>query len=198
MTIFEKQTFGPEDLLILLILIGLDFCLSLDNIIIFANFCKKIDPQKRNHLLLTGTICGSIFRLIAFLLLATFVKMIWIPSIIGIYLIYTALKGIIGQKKGPQIHSPSFWLNVFKIELIDFLLAIDSVVAAFALLSLYYTQQEILSKLWMIYISGIITLLIIRKTSLWITPLLRRYTILEKTALWIIFFLGIQMILSSF
>jgi YkoY family integral membrane protein len=194
--ILTTQTFAPTDLLIILILFVVEIFLSADNILGISLILNRIEEEKRRTSLLIGIWSSLIFRgliifFAAFLFLLDSLKVIG-----GLYLIYLAFTHFFHtkQKKSGDIKQISLLRGVISIELTDILFALDSILLALALLSFFYTKDEVESKLWVVYIGGALGVITLRFFAPRLLKFLNKHPIIEKIAYYLIGWLGVKLI----
>lgn len=190
------QAFSWIDVPLVILLILLEILLSADNAAAMALIAKCLKPQQRSKALFVGVATSFTFRIIGILVAAYLIQFFWVQIIGGLYLIYLAIKHIVALTRpyNDKCVTYSFWKAVFLIEMTDILFAVDSILAAFALAGLYYPFQILPSKLWVIYLGGIIGLFTMRFAAKGFMKLLDTYPSLEKMIFLIIGWMGLKLI----
>ena len=151
--------------------------------------------EKRQSALFAGLYSAFFLRAIGVVFAAILIYLFWMQIIGGIYLIYLAWHYIFGKKKTATEFSPiSFWKAVLYIELIDVLFAIDSILGAFAIASLYYPFDIIASNIWVIYLGGILGALAVRFATGHFLKILNKYKKVEYLAFLLIGWMGVKLL----
>lgn len=166
-----------------------------------AMLTKRLPPHQKSKALFVGVGTGVIFRIISVLIAGYLIQFFWLQIIGGVYLLYLAIIHIFfdPHKKEQQKEKPaSFWKVVFLIEITDILFAIDSILAAFALAGLYYPFQILPSKIWVIYLGGVIGLVSMRFAAKGFIKLIHLYPSLEKIIFLVVGWMGIKLIVEGF
>ncbi|MBC1850911.1 hypothetical protein HCA21_14650, partial [Listeria seeligeri] len=130
-----------EYIWVFLILVVLEGVLSADNAVVMAVIVKKLPHEQQRKALFYGLVGAFVFRLIAMLIISYLVNFWEIQAIGAIYLLYLAIKHIWDKKKGKdkeakpekEPKTTSFWGTVARVELTDIAFALDSILAAAAL-----------------------------------------------------------------
>lgn len=130
-----------EYALVFLVLVVLEGILSADNAVVMAVIVKGLPHDKQRKALFYGLVGAFVFRFIALFLISFLVKIWEIQAIGAVYLLYLAIKHMWRLKKGKQeevkeaseAKSTSFWGVVARVELTDIAFALDSMLAAAAL-----------------------------------------------------------------
>ena len=131
---------------VLLVLVLLEGLLAADNAIVMAVIVKGLDRAEQKKALFYGLFGAFILRFIALLLISTLVEFWWIQALGATYLIGMSIKNLwSNHKKKQQIENgqptieeskkkAGLWSTIVKVELTDLAFAIDSILAAVALL----------------------------------------------------------------
>lgn len=191
------QDFQILDIFILFLLFILEAILAIDNSVALAVVTKTIPQKKRKKALFIGIFSNFILRAFVIFFAYFILEVAAIQIIGGLYLIYLCISHLMTHKKSPTTDNGSFWVCVFKIECLDFIFAIDSIMSAFSLLAFFYSPQIIPTKLWMIYVAGIFGMVKIRLISSWMIKLIERYPLIEKLSHLIIGWLGIKLLVMA-
>jgi len=169
------QVFSLVDIPLLLFLAGFETLLSADNSLAMAMIAKKLQPIEQKRALFIGIWAGLIFRLLAVIFASHLIHYPSIQVIGGIYLVFLATRHFFPSKETKPARS--FWGAVALIELTDLLFAIDSILAALALVKSF--DANVSSKLWLIYSGGAIGLVTMRFAAAYIVRLLHHFPRLE-------------------
>lgn len=209
------QTFQPGDLLIIGVLIGLECLLSIDNALVLGVLARKL-PEKSQKKALTYGMIGAVFlRLVAVVLASELLRWRIVNLIGGGYLIYVAAKHLWTQSKKksreqvppPPVsdaaptgeHAGAFWKVVISIELTDLVFAIDSILAAIALIGDSPPGTpvgQLNPKLWVVVVGGLIGVVAMRFAAVAFIKLLDRFPRFELSAYLLVAVIGIKLILE--
>lgn len=134
------QTFSSGDLATISLLVVLEGLLSIDNALVLAVLAERLAPPLRFKALSYGLIGGLIMRLMATAAAAILIRWSIIELLGGAYLLWVAIRYLIGRpRKTPvsigQAPHPTarLWPTIVAIELTDLAFAVDSILAAVAL-----------------------------------------------------------------
>ncbi len=189
------QAFSWIDIPLVFLILVIEILLSADNAAALGLIVKKLPEIQRKKALFAGLYSAFVLRAIGVIFTAYLIYLFWMQMIGGIYLIYLAWHFLFGRKKEISALSPtSYWKAVFYIELIDVIFAIDSILGAFALASLYYPFAIIASKLWVIYLGGTLGLVAVRFATGKFLAALDKYKKIEYLAFLLIGWMGIKLI----
>src|SRR3954463_5298689 len=153
------QTFEPHDLIIVAFLVVLEGVLSIDNALVLGLLARRVPKALRARALSYGLIGALVFRILAIALAGLLLQWRFPKLIGGLYLVYVAIKHFIwpekehveedlgavtafessdedlAERQRMTTHSRLFWRAVIAIELTDIAFAVDSIVAAIAMIS---------------------------------------------------------------
>jgi YkoY family integral membrane protein len=198
MTIFG-QVFSWIDIPIVLLILLIELLLASDNAAAIGLVVKRLPEEKKEKALFAGLVSAFFLRAIGVGFTAYLIYLFWVQLIGGIYLVYIAWHFLCGSKKAASSSfSPtSYWKAVVYIELIDLLFAIDSILGAFALASLYYPYDQITSKLWVIYLGGVLGVVAVRFVTKKFITFLNKHKQIETIAFLVIGWMGIKLIFEG-
>jgi YkoY family integral membrane protein len=207
---FFGQKADPHDLVIVALLVVLEGVLSIDNALVLGLLAKRVPRRLQARALTYGLVGALIFRMAAigaatFLLKYTFFKLLG-----GVYLIYIAVKHFFFEdeqeanvddapeerthsKKGKPITaaSLSFWYTVIVIELTDIAFAVDSIVAAIALVGQQRADDTgVHDKLWVVMVGGFIGVVVMRFAAILFIKLLEKFPRFEVSAYLLVLVIG--------
>ncbi len=206
MTEFLQQIFSSEwehSLVIILNLILIESLLSVDNAAVIATMVLDLPPEKRKLALRYGIIGAYFFRGICLVFASRLIKIWWLKTIGGLYLIYLAVD-YFRKKATPQTSDDklnktqtwyyklkiglvgSFWATVIAVEAVDLAFSIDNVFAAVA-----FTDN-----IYLVCTGVFIGILAMRFIAQWFVFLLERYPFLETSAFVVIGILGVKLSFS--
>ena len=194
------QTFSIVDLPLIFSLTFLEGILSVDNALILALIIKKLPLHLRGRALFIGLSSSIVLRGLGIVSAAYLIQLNWLKLWGGLYLLYVSLSHFFGSKKTASLSSDiySFWAVVALIEGIDFIFAIDSILAGVALVQTAFPQSLFSSKLWIVYFGGLSGLILIRFGVALFARILDRFPRLETGAHLIVGWIGVNLILKFF
>lgn len=195
-----QQTFAWIDIPLIFILFFLELLLSSDNAVALGVLVRDLPVKKRKKALFTGLFSGILLRAAGIIMASYLIQLFWVQWVGGAYLMYVAYKHVRGlanpkHKREPESHS--FWWVVCKVELVDLLFAIDSILAAFALAGFYYPFDVFPHKLWVIYIGGIIGAALMRVWTTGFIKLMESKPGLERVIFLLIGWMGLKLIVEG-
>ncbi|PGL72210.1 hypothetical protein [Bacillus sp. AFS055030] len=189
---------------VLIILILLEGLLSADNALVLAVMAKHLPEEQQKKAINIGLLLAFIFRIGAIFIIS-FLFNVWQVQAIGAaYLIFIALKHIFKkhddekEKKGK-----SFRMTVAQISLADIAFAIDSILAAVALvIDLPNTKMGNIggmdgAKFIVIVIGAIAGLIVIRFAAGIFVKLLTTRPSLETAAMLLVGWVGVKLLMHT-
>jgi len=187
-----EQSFAFADFPRVLTLVFLEILLSADNAIVLGVLSHSLPVPLRRKALLIGIGSAFVLRAAALLGIALLFESIWFQVFGGAYLLYLAIRYLSKKRKTLAIKPiQSFWKVVVFIELLDLVFAIDSIVAGVAFINGSY------SKLWIVYLGGMIGIFGIRYAAGVFSQLLDRFPKLEQSAYLMVGWIGIKLLSSA-
>lgn len=186
-----EQTFALSDIASVFILIFLEILLSADNAVVLGVISRTLPQHLRKRALFIGLASSFILRAVALLLVSSLLHYTWVQLLGAAYLIYLSIRYFV--RKGKSVHLPqtrSFWKTVLMIEMFDLLFALDSIVAGVA----FINSRP--SKLWIVYLGGMIGLIGMRYAAALFSQIIDRFPRLEMSAYLLIGWIGIKLALS--
>ena len=101
-------------ILIVINIIILELILSIDNAAVLATLVKRLPKAQQNKALTYGIVGAYVFRGLALLFASLLIKITWLKLVGGLYLIYLAVKAIIGSDGEDNLLDIKIpFLNVF-------------------------------------------------------------------------------------
>ncbi|MBC1424469.1 TerC family protein [Listeria seeligeri] len=196
-----------EYALVFLVLVILEGILSADNAVVMAVIVKGLPHEKQRKALFYGLVGAFVFRFIALFLISFLVKIWEIQAIGAIYLLYLAIKHMWRLKKGKKEETKetadakptSFWGVVARVELTDIAFALDSMLAAAALVVTLPDLGDFEiggmngGQFIVMFLGGVAGLVVIRFAATQVVKLLERYPTLETAAFLIVGWVGVKM-----
>lgn len=171
----------------------LEILLSADNAVVLGVLTHSLPPVLRRRALFIGIASSFVLRAAALLGIAVLLESTWFQLLGGAYLVYLSIRYFFKKQKSTDIKPiRSFWKVVLLIELLDLVFAIDSIVAGIAFINGSF------SKLWIVYLGGMIGLLGMRYAAALFSSLIDRFSKLEQSAYLMVGWIGIKLGLSAF
>jgi YkoY family integral membrane protein len=231
------QTFAPNDVFLVALLVILEGVLSIDNALVLGLLAKRLPKTQQKRALTYGLAGAFLFRFIAvgtasFLLRWRIVKLIG-----GGYLLWVAIHHFvsqfrdrnkpeqveIGAGRTPTMEDPEsgrelppheqeeelrartpapapgrsagFWSTVLVIELTDIAFAIDSILAAIALVgSAPVGTVGPHPKLWVVITGGMLGVVLMRFAAVMFIKLLDRFPRFETSAYLLVTVIGMKLV----
>ncbi|MBV8780314.1 MAG: hypothetical protein JO353_02850 [Phycisphaerae bacterium] len=204
------QTFALHDLIVIGILIVLEGLLSLDNALVLGLLARQLPRALQTKALTYGLVGAIAFRIIAVIMAAALLRWHTAKLLGGAYLIYVAVKHLVFQREGPrhvfdpeqsETSSDSFWYTVAAIELTDVAFAVDSILAAIALIGNPPRHHDgtipaVHPKLWVVIVGGIAGVILMRFAAVLFIRLLERFPRFEMSAYLLVLVIGVKMFLD--
>lgn len=208
-----SQTFELHDIFVILILVVLEGVLSIDNALVLGLLARRLPAEQRSKALSYGLIGALVFRIVAILLAGLMLRSHIVKLLGGGYLIYLAAKHLFFKPKvtkskratdeDPERHlddaepapSAKFWPTVAAIELTDVAFAIDSILAAVALVAddRLPVQGKFHPKLWVIITGGMIGVVLVRAAATVFIKLLDKFPRFETAAYLLVLVIGLKL-----
>lgn len=188
-----EQTFAFSDLPRLFTLAFLELLLSADNAVVLGLIAHTLPVPLRRRALFIGIVSSFFLRAAAILFVAILFENWWIQLLGAAYLLYLSVRYFIQKGKPASPPSPhSFWKVVLLIELFDLVFALDSIVAGIAFI------DASLSRLWIVYVGGMIGLIGMRFAADLFGRLIDRFPLLERSAYLMVGWIGVKLACSAF
>ena len=177
------QTFALSDLPKVAFLGFLEIVLSFDNAIVLGILAARLPEKLRNKALYIGSFSAVFIRLLTLLALGFLIQYRWIQLIGAVYLIYLSIEYLFKKRKKSTEHKgqKSFWKTVLLIEGFDIIFAIDSILAGLAFIGMS-GGKTFPSKLWIVYVGGVIGLLGVRYAAHLFSSVIGKFPRLELQA----------------
>jgi YkoY family integral membrane protein len=190
------QTFSLIDLPRLLLLVLLECALSADNALIIAAIIKPLPDHHKNKALWIGVSSALFLRLGAIFSLAYFIHFFWIQLLGAAYLLYIAI--LYHMKYAVhypyKARSESLWKVIVRLELTDLVFALDSIIAALGITKISIVPGALPpSKLWVVYMGGVIGLILMRFAAKILSTLMKKFANLEKTSHYLIGWVALKL-----
>jgi len=212
------QTFEFHDLFIVGLLVVLEGVLSIDNALVLGLLAKRLPKHLQGKALTLGLLGALVFRIAAIATASFLLRWNFAKFLGGAYLVYVALSHFIcGEKQEHNVpslvpdgetkttiaarplslHSLRFWQTVLVIELTDIAFAVDSIVAAMALVG----QQKASDtgahdKLWIVVTGGMLGVILMRFAAVLFIKLLERFPRFETSAYLLVIVIGTKLLID--
>lgn len=194
-----------QDILIIVLILGLESILSFDNIAVLSLIVNKNLPShQRNKALKYGILGAFLFRGLCLFFVSWIINNPSFGAIFkvvgGAYLLWLAYKGI--TPKADSIEEGNvgwadrllkklgigiFWSTVIVIEMVDIVFSLDNLVAVIGMSNKFY----------IIIIGVFLGIITMRFIATLFVKLMGKYKSLEKSAFVVILLLGLKLIISG-
>ena len=184
------------DILTVLLLVALEGLLSADNAMVLAVLVLGLPKHQQKKALQYGIVGAFAFRVIAIILAAYLIQVLWVMLIGAAYLLWLPYQHFTShadaearrrpKQAAPWLGLTAFWATVVKVELTDIVFAIDSILVAVAMSD----------KLWVIITGGILGVIAMRLVIGQMLVLVNRYPPLVDGAFIIIAWVGIKLLME--
>jgi len=189
--------FEWSDLFTVGILIVLEGLLSADNAMVMAVMVLGLPEKQRHKALQYGLIGAFVFRFITTLVAFWLIQLAFAKLIGGLYLLYLPYQHFWGSretteerrtppKAKPWLGMPAFWSTVVKVELMNLVFSIDSILAAVAMSP----------KMWVVMAGGILGIIAMRIVVGQLLVLIQRYPAIVDGAFIIIAWVAIKLFIE--
>lgn len=180
------------------LLVLLEAVLSADNALVLAVLVLPLPTEEQKKALRYGILGAFAFRIVATVFAVHLIGWDWVKVVGALYLLYLPLKHFWLDRNGQEEGKPRsgggrllglspFWSTVVRVELTDFIFAIDSILVAVA----------ISRKLWVIICGGILGIIAMRLLVGQLLGAVRRYPAIVDGAYVIVAWVGLKL-LSEF
>jgi YkoY family integral membrane protein len=233
------QTFDPQDLGVIGLLILLEGVLSIDNALVLALLAKRLPKGQQAKALTYGLVGAFVFRFVAIGAAAYLLRWRIVKLLGGGYLAWVALQHFISLRRekseervalGPDHNpilidqatgrglspeqeqealnvrgaapilsqpQPGFWATVAVIEMTDIAFAVDSILAAIAVVGSAppgHTGPH--PKLWVVLTGGMLGLVLMRIAATLFIRLLERFPRFETSAYLLVAVIGAKLLID--
>jgi YkoY family integral membrane protein len=232
------QTFNPQDIVTIALLIILEGVLSIDNALVLALLAKRLPKHQQARALTYGLVGAFLFRGIAIGTAAFLLQWRIVKLLGGGYLLWVAFSHLLSRKddseekltldsgENPTLidaetgrelseqekqqelkerssiagGSPKvagFWSTVVVIEMTDIAFAIDSILAAIAVVgSAPAGHVGPHPKLWVVMVGGILGVILMRIAAAMFIRLLERFPRFETSAYLLVCVIGFKLLVD--
>ena len=201
------QTYSPPDLGVIALLVFFEGVLSIDNALVLALLARRLPKPLRAKALTYGLVGALVFRTIMIGLAQYLLQWRIIKLIGGGYLLWISMQHFFWKKPEPPLSdddedeapaaAPGFWHTVALIEVTDVAFAVDSILAAIALVgSAPRGHVGLHPKLWVVITGGMIGVMLIRVAAAMFIKLLERFPRLETSAYLLVLVIGLKLLVD--
>jgi YkoY family integral membrane protein len=191
-------TFEWADLVTILVLVALEGVLSGDNALVLAVTVLPLPEDEQRKALRYGIIGAFVLRTLVTFLAIYLVRLSWVSLLGGLYLLYLPYKHFTSRYATEELGEDAriarvgrglfglsvFWSTVIKVEMTDFVFAVDSILVAVA----------VTPKTWVIIAGGILGILMMRLLVIQVLELVKRYPKLIDGAYLIVLWVGLKLL----
>ena len=199
------QTYRPADLGVIALLVFFEGLLSIDNALVLALLARRLPKEMRAKALTYGLVGAFFFRFIMIGLAQRLLQWRIVKLIGGGYLLWIALQHFFFKKEEPKLSSDDdepaqatgFWRTVAVIEVTDVAFAIDSILAAIALVGpapVGYVGLH--PKYWVVVTGGMIGVMLMRIAAAMFIKLLERFPGFETSAYLLVMTIGLKLLVD--
>ena len=189
---------------ILMILIVLEGLLSTDNALVLAIMARHLPAKQQKKAINLGLLFAFFFR-IASIFIISYLFHVWqIQAVGAVYLIFIALKHLLKKDHGKKAQKgKSYRVTVAQIALADIAFAVDSILAAVALVidlpdtSLGEVGGMDCAQFIVIVLGAIAGLIVIRFAAGFFVKLLAQRPSLEKAAMLLVGWVGVKLFIHT-
>ncbi|MDP1422029.1 TerC family protein [Peribacillus simplex] len=189
---------------VLIILIFLEGLLSADNALVLAIMSKHLPKEQQKKAINIGLLLAFIFRIGAIFIISYLFHVWQVQAIGAAYLIFIALKHLLKKDHGEKEEKgKSYRMTVAQIALADIAFAIDSILAAVALvIALPDTPMGDIggmdgAKFIVILLGAIAGLIVIRFAAGYFVKILTERPSLETAAMLIVGWVGVKLLMHT-
>jgi YkoY family integral membrane protein len=197
------QTFAPHDLLLIFLLIVLEGILSMDNAVVLGLLARRLPEALRAKSLTYGLAGSLVLRIAAIGAASILLRWRGLQLAGGVFLMLVALGHLRRQTAGKDrgrtpapSQAASFWRTVGLIELTDVAFAVDSILAAIALVGPAppgTPADQLNPKLWVVVVGGMAGVVLMRFAAFIFIKLLIRFPRFEAAAYLLVMVIGARM-----
>lgn len=188
-----SSVLGPNSILLIVVLAGLEAVLSADNAIALAALVQGIEDKKlQNQALNLGMVAAFVMRMLL-IFTATWVVQYWQFELLGAgYLLWLAIQYFrsAADEDGPH-HGPRFvniWQAIPLIAVTDLAFSLDSVTTAIALSS----------ERWVVITGGVIGIIMLRSLAGLFIRWLKEYVHLQDAGYVTVALVGLRLLVKVF
>ena len=213
--LFHDQSYEWRDAAVVGLLVILEGMLSIDNALVLGLLAKRLPARQRGRALWYGMAGAWLFRTLAVFTATLLLQWTFVKFIGGAYLVYISVKHLFFDSHDEPAESKEaaanslvepvetaasagkFWRTVLVIELTDIAFAVDSILAAIALVGSPppgTPAHAFHPKLWVIIVGGILGMMLMRGAAQIFIKLLERFPRFEMTAYLLVVVIGLKLL----
>lgn len=196
-----NQSFQAHDLVVLVVLVVLEGLLSIDNAVILGLLARRVPKDRQGRALTYGLIGSFACRLVAIAAAAWLLEWDFVKVIGGSYLLFIAARHLLFAHPEPPPSAAddaagdtSFWRAVIAIQVTDAAFAIDSILAAIALVGPAPRGAAVHPKLWVVMLGGLIGVALMRVAAGLFIKLLERFPRFEVAGYLLVGTVGLKLL----
>ena len=190
---------------VLIVLIVLEGLLSADNALVLAVMAKHLNPIQQRKAINIGLSLAFVFRIGAIFIISILFHVWWIQAIGAAYLLFICFKHLLKKEDVDEEkkEGSSYRATVFKIALADMAFAIDSILAAVALvIALPATSWGHIggmdtAQFIVIVLGALSGVIIIKFAAAFFIKILQERPSLETAAMLIVGWVGIKLLMHT-
>lgn len=203
------QTYSPSDLGVIAWLVFFEGLLSIDNALVLALLARRLPKPLRAKALTYGLGGALVFRTIMCALAQFLLQWRIVKLLGGGYLVWISVQHFFFKKEEPKPSAdddddapaiekpPGFWTTVALIEVTDVAFAVDSILAAIALVGNPPAGHVgTHPKLWVVITGGMIGVMLMRVASAMFIRLLERFPRFETSAYLLVLTIGLKLLVD--
>jgi len=199
------QTYSPPDLIVIATLVFFEGLLSIDNALVLALLARRLPAPLRAKALTYGLVGALVFRTVMIALAAYLLQWRIVKLIGGGYLLWISVQHFFLKKPEPPPSledgddqpASGFWTTVALIEVTDVAFAVDSILAAIALVgSAPPGHVGPHPKLWVVITGGMIGVMLMRVAAAMFIKLLERFPRFETSAYLLVLTIGLKLLVD--
>jgi YkoY family integral membrane protein len=198
------QTFAPGDIATIGLLVVLEGLLSLDNALVLGVLAGRLAPRLRKRALLYGLIGGFALRLACIAAATLLLRFSILKLLGGAYLVWISAEYFLKKHRSrtggleiqPQ-HS-GLWRTIAAIELTDLAFAIDSILAAVALVgpAPRGSHSALHPKFWVIATGGMLGIILMRFAAAGMSRIMEKFPRLHRSAYLLVLLIGAKLLVD--
>lgn len=191
----------------ILALIAMEVLLSVDNAAVLAVMVKHLPTEQQSKALKYGLFGAVIFRFICFFFIGLLMKWWFIQAIGALYLLYIGIKGLATKEQDDEdaekVSKSGFWPTVLKVEVMDIVFAVDSMLAAIAFaaglreLGWFKVGNLDAGQFMVIMIGGLLGVVAIRYAATGLLKIMDKRPNLENAAYGLVTLVGVKLIIFT-
>jgi len=203
------QTYSPTDLGTIAFLVLFEGLLSIDNALVLALLARRLPQAMRGKALTYGLVGSFVFRAIMIGLATYLLRWRVVKLIGGGYLLWISVQHFFFKKPEPEPSiddaddavgsgtGSGFWATVALIEVTDVAFAVDSILAAIALVgSAPKGHVGLHPKYWVVVTGGMIGVMLMRVAAAMFIKLLERFPRFETSAYLLVLTIGSKLLID--